>query len=266
MEKRIGNIALLALVVMSISVFAVSCAADIASDGRTVADTCKDAVTTVHLVLETKVSYQGGSDKEQHKVTSTATIIDPSGLAVTSLSDIDPTLFTSYMEQDESYSMSVDVVDLKLKLSDGTEIPADIVLRDKDLDLAFIKPKTAPEKPMTYVDLAKAGAPQMLDELIVISRLGQIANRALAAYVDRVQAVLTKPRTLYVVSGVFGLGSPTFTPDGKIVGIVVIRVDQSQDSDSTSRSMGYGDSLYVVIPASTIAKAALQAKEAAAAK
>ncbi|MEN6355757.1 MAG: trypsin-like peptidase domain-containing protein [Armatimonadota bacterium] len=266
MKKHMCNITLPCMVIIWTLALAASCAADIASDGRAVADKYKDAIVTVNLVLETKVSYQGGSDNEQQKVTSTATIIDPSGLAVTSLSDIDPTLFSSYMEHDDSFSMSADVIDLKIKLSDGTEVPADIVLRDKDLDLAFIKPKTAPKAAMTYIDLSKASTPQMLDELIVISRLGQIANRALAAYVDRVQAVLTKPRTLYVVTGIFGLGSPTFTPDGKIVGIVVVRVDQSKDNDSTSRSMGYGDSLYVVLPASTIAKAAAQAKEAAPAK
>lgn len=262
MRKLVSNITLLFLIFMGIAALTVTCAADIASDGRSVVNTYKDAIVTVHLVLETKVSYQGGSDKEQQKVTSTATIIDPSGLAVTSLSDIDPTLFSSYMEHDEGFSMSVDVIDLKLKLSDGTEVPADIVLRDKDLDLAFIKPKAAPKTPMTYVDLSKSGSPQMLDEVVVVSRLGQIANRALAAYVDRVQAVLTKPRTLYVVTGIFGLGSPTFTADGKIVGIVVVRMDQNKDSDSSSRSMGYGDSLYVVLPASTIFKAAAQAKEA----
>src|SRR2546422_4160959 len=36
---------------------------------------------------------------------------------------------------------------------DGTEIPAEIVLRDRDLDLAFIRPKTKPANPMPAVDL-----------------------------------------------------------------------------------------------------------------
>ncbi|MHB9036270.1 MAG: serine protease family protein [Armatimonadota bacterium] len=243
---------------------ATACFADIAEDGRKLAETYKDAVVTAHLVLETKVSYQGGNDKEEHKVTATATIIDPSGLSVTSLSDIDPTQFSSYMERDESFSMAVDVMDLKLKMSDGTEIPADIVLRDRDLDLAFIKPKTAPEKPLTYVDLSQAGSPQMLDQLVMISRLGQVANRALAAYVDRVQAVVTKPRTFYVVTGASGLGCPAFTADGKVAGVVVVRMDQSQERESSSmQSMGYGDALYVVLPSATVAKAAQQAKEAA---
>lgn len=243
-----------------------ACAADIAEEGRKIAEAYQDAVVTAHIVLETKVSYQGGSDKEEHKVTATATIIDPSGLAVTSLSDIDPTMFSSYMEREEGFSISVDVMDLKLKMSDGSEIPADIVLRDRDLDLAFIKTKAAPEKPMTCVDLSQAGTPQMLDDLIVISRLGRVGNRALAGYVDRVQAIVTKPRTFYVVTGVFGLGCPTFTADGKFAGIVVVRMDHSSERDSSMHSRGYGDALYVVLPSAAIAKAAQQAREAMLAK
>ncbi|MCE5313399.1 MAG: hypothetical protein ABFD49_08535 [Armatimonadota bacterium] len=253
------------LFVLSIALGA-GCFAGIEEDGRKFAETYKDAVVTVNLVLETKVSYQGGTDKEEHKVTATATVIDPSGLAVTSLADIDPTMFSSYMEQEEGFSLSVDVMDLKLKMSDGSEVPADIVLRDRDLDLAFIKPKSAPEKPFTYIDLSQAGTPQMLDQLIFVSRLGQIANRALAVYVDRVQAIVTKPRTFYVVTGVSGVGCPAFTSDGKAAGIVVVRMDQSQERDSSQQSMGYGDSLYVVLPSATIVKAAEQAKEAAPAK
>lgn len=256
------QIAVLFIIICFAAASAASFADEIAGEGRNLIETYKDAIVTADLVLETKVSYQGGSDKEQHKVTASATIIDPSGLAVTSLSEIDPTSFSPYMDRDEGFSMTVDVIDLKLKMSDGSEIPADIVLRDRDLDLAFIKVKKAPEKPFSYVDLTKASTPQVLDQLIVVSRLGKIANRTLAAYVDRIQAVITKPRTLYVVTGVLGLGSFAFTPDGKVAGLVTIRMDQNKDSDSSPNLLGYGDSLYVVLPASTIAKTAQQAMEA----
>ena len=48
---------------------------------------------------------------------------------------------------------------MKILLDDGTEVPAEIVLRDKDLDLAFIRPKAKPASPMTSVDLTKSGPP-----------------------------------------------------------------------------------------------------------
>lgn len=260
--KRIALLFVILCVTASTALFA----DDMAAEGRKIIDQYKDAIVTANLVLETKVSYQGGSDKEQHKVAATATMVDPSGLAVTSLSEIDPTSFSSYMDRDEGFNMTVDVIDLKLKMSDGTEIPADIVLRDKDLDLAFIKVKKAPEKPFTYVDLSNFSSPQVLDQLVVVSRLGKIANRSLAAYIDRIGAVITKPRTLYVVSAGLGLGCFAFTPDGKVTGLVTIRMDSAKDDDASTNIMGYGDSLFVVLPASTVAKTAKQAMEAVPAK
>ena len=40
--------------------------------------------------------------------------------------------------------METEVNDIKILLEDGAEVPAEIVLRDKDLDLAFIRPKAKP--------------------------------------------------------------------------------------------------------------------------
>ncbi|MCE5200511.1 MAG: hypothetical protein ABFD54_14100 [Armatimonadota bacterium] len=241
------------------------CWADSAEEGRKIADAHKDAVVTVALVLEGKISYQGNTEKQEHKVTTVATIIDPSGLAVASLSEIDPTA-SAPMDQMEGFSMTIDVIDAKLKMADGTEIPADIVLRDRDLDLAFIKPKQALAAPAAYVDLTQPSNPQLLDELVTLSRLGPVANRALAAEIDRVEAVITKPRTMYVICGIQGVGAPAFTIDGKAVGVVVNKSNKSDSRDDDSMSSRYSDSIYVVMPCSTIIKAAAQAAEAPAEK
>lgn len=240
-----------------------ACLADVAEDGRKIAEAHKDAAVNVQMVLEAKMSYQGESEKHENKTTATATMIDPSGLTVTSLSQIEPP-FGSGFGKESGFSMTVDVVDAKIRMADGTEIPADVVLRDKDLDLAFVKPKKALETPLPYVDLQDAASPQMLDELVIVSRLGPAASRALAADLTRVEAVVTKPRTFYVLCDALVPGCMAFALDGKPVGLVIMRTYQgdSQGGDGMSGPMG-SDTLSAVLPCSTVLKAAQQAKESA---
>lgn len=248
---------IIASVVCATLLLSVGCFAQVEVDARKVADSYKDAVVTVQIVVNIKESYNGKSDSREQKHTTTATIIDPSGLAVTSLSEISPDSYLDESDRSSGYSMSVETKDLRIKTADGTEIPADIVLRDKDLDLAFIRPKTKPEKPLPFVDLASASTPQVLDQVVVLSRLGQAANRSAAARLDRVESVLTKPRTLYILNNVHDeLGIPAFTLDGKCVGVLVLRYAMAASRDESS------DSYLAVIPCATLANAAVQAKEA----
>lgn len=248
---------LAALFVSSVASFAV-----VAEDARKIAETNKDAVVTVSLVIETTYTYDGESSKREGKMTATGTVIDPSGLVVTSLTAINPSdMFSRYMEEDDDYKITTRVVDVKIRTSEGTEIPGDVVLRDRDLDLGFIKPKKAPAAPMAFVDLSQAANPAMMDELVLLNRLGQVGSRALAGCVDRVQAVVTKPRTFYVISGTTsGIGFPAFVADGKPAGILTMRMSQSRDDDESS--LGMDNVLAVVLPCSTVQKAAEQAKAA----
>ncbi len=233
------------------------------SDARKIAQARKDAVVTVQVVVEADVSYEGRSEKEQRKVSAAATIIDPSGLAVTALSEIDPTPTPDQSGDDAGpgFSFTTNVVDARIKTEDGGEIPADVVLRDRDLDLAFIKPRKPAAPPTSYIDLSETASPQLLDELVVLSRLGPEAGRSLSACLDRVEAVVTKPRAFYVVSQSACRGCPAFTLDGKVAGIVVARISPYTERGMDS-AMDNTPDLSIVLPCSTVSKAAMQAKQA----
>src|SRR2546422_5707095 len=123
---------------------------------------------------------------------------------------------------------------------DGAEIPAEIVLRDKDLDLAFIRPKTKPASPMPAVDLNKSVPAKVLDQVITLNRLGRAAGRAHSASVERISAVVQKPRTFYIPDSTMtttGLGSPAFTPDGTLVGLVVMRTISGKGGGQSMNNM-----------------------------
>ena len=249
------------VLVLAVLATLVSCCAANAAAGldttREIVQANEAAVVTVELVLESEMSYKGESHKEERETSGTAVVIDESGLAVTSLSQIDPTsLEDFYGERD--FSINVRVVDAKIKQGDGTETPAQVVLRDRDLDLAFIKPKSAPDKPFQAIDLENSVTPHLLDELVTISRLGSHAGRCVAAELERVQAVIEKPRRLYVVEGALGLGCPAFTHDGKVAGVTVLRCPKK--GDATSFNM-FSNMMCVVVPTETLQRAAKQAME-----
>lgn len=241
--------------------------------GRSILSKYQDAVLTVKLVIKQGMTVAGrDTNKTESKSEATGTVIDPSGLTVISLTDTDPGDLLGDMmgggdDEDMKFKMESEVTDVKLILPDATEVPAKIVLRDKDLDLAFIRPVSKLAKPLTFVDLAADSKPKILDELIVLNRLGKVANRAPAVSLDRVESMIEKPRTFYVPgrgasSG--GLGSPVFTYDGKLVGLQLLRsIKMEGRPDFTSMLSGLGGLgiIPVILPASDIAEAAKQAPE-----
>jgi S1-C subfamily serine protease len=249
--------------VLGLAGSAAACRADqLAEKGRDIFNQNQHAVVTVQVVL--KVSYPGAGKSSENRQEITGTVVDPSGLTVLALSAADPSEMYQRMlaEQGSQNKLDIEVTDLKILLDDGTELPAEIVLRDKDLDLAFIRPKTKPVSPMTAVDLSKSAPAQLLDEVITLNRLNSAAGRAYAASVERISAVIQKPRTFYIPDSTMTsttLGSPAFALDGKVVGLLVMRAVNSKGGGGRS----YRENMTsIILPAEDVLKGAKQAPEA----
>jgi len=258
-----GTAAVTAALLAATAVVAASAApADEAANGRQIAAKFGDAVVRVQLVLKVGMSYPGSSspEKQERKLEALGTVVDPSGLTVISYSMISPG--ESYPGSDE-FKISSEVADVKIRLADGKEIPAKVVLRDKDLDLAFIRPAKKPDTPMSALDLRDSAKPDVLDRLIVLERLGKVANRTLTVCRAYVEGVVDKPRRFYVIGpGCAGtVGSPVLTEDGKAVGLLLIR--STPGGSGGSRGWDDMDMAPVVVPAEDIAAAAAQAPEKA---
>ena len=167
---------------------------EVAQKGREIFEKNQHSVVTVSEVL--KMSGSGRSNEQKQDLTGT--VVDPSGLTVVALSMADPgELYQRMLGDDYSRHIDTEVADLKILMEDGSEVPAEIVLRDKDLDLAFIRPKSKVATPMAAVDLNKASTAQILDQVITLNRLNSAAGKAYAAAVERSTAVIQKPRTFY---------------------------------------------------------------------
>jgi hypothetical protein len=166
-----------------------------------------------------------------------------------------------YRRVSQEYKVQTEVSDIKMLLDDGTELPAEIVLRDNDLDLAFLRPKTKPASPMTAVDLSKSGPAQVLDEVVTLNRLNKAASRAYAASIEHIAAVIQKPRTFYIPDATMSatsLGCPAFLPDGRILGVFVIRAVSSEGEGTSNYRQNLTS---IILPAEDILKGAKQAPD-----
>jgi len=229
---------------------------DSADRGRALLGKWRSSIITVQMV--TAVSMGQGSQKMEEKGEATGTVIDPSGLVVLSLTSSDPSSAFEGMMPD-GFSMETEVTDVKIRLPDGDELPAEIVLRDKDLDLVFVRPNEKPGEPLQAVDLADSARLRVLDEVVILNRLGSLANWTTSAKLERVQAVVGKPRTYYVLGEEIALGAPVFALDGKIVGIMTLRTAVGRPSmGGLLRGMSGLGMMPVVLPAEDIAEVAEQ--------
>lgn len=241
---------------------------DIALQAREVKTKFENSVVIVKLVIKQKMTMHGkefGNTETPSEIIGT--IIDPSGLIVVSLMATEPSTLLNKLSENNAMQMpdvkwESEISDIKIHLNDGQEIPGKIVLRDKDLDLAFIQ---ASEKisALPSININDTTQLQPLDQVVILSRFGKIASWASSIELGRIEAVIEKPRLFYIISGASGLGVPALSLDGKCIGILVFRTVQSNTGIMGSMFSGAGASGFmpVILPASDISETAKQLLE-----
>ena len=223
----------------------------------------QDSVVWISVVAKISLQAEGGKeavnipDREQKNETL-GTFIDATGLVVTALSSIDPSREYNGREvrtRDGTIKIEANVVlkEVRVTMPDGTEIPADVVMRDVDLDLAFLRIKSGAKeaKGLSFkpVDLKNAASVNVSDDVVTISRNDEVLNRVASVARGQIVSVTKKPREFLRATGA-SLGCPTFTPDGKLVGLAVNRTLRGKSSQT------------VIIPAADVLEIAEQARAA----
>ncbi|MFN3409524.1 MAG: trypsin-like peptidase domain-containing protein [Limisphaerales bacterium] len=238
-----------------------STASELSAAARKIHAAHEDSVIWISAVAKTSFASEGRDSgrnlpDQENKLEALGTIIDSSGLVVAALSSIDPGRIIN-ARQSSAGNQRVDassvLKDVKVIMPDGTEIPAEVVMKDTDLDLAFIRIKTDSREArgVTFkaVDLKDSAKGELLDEVVTVARVDEVFNRVSFVATGEINMLTRKPRE-FLRSGNAVSGCPTFLTNGKLLGITAGRF-----------SKGRGP-VPAIIPAADVLEIAEQAKAA----
>ena len=197
-----------------------------------------DCVTWVSVTVRVELSAGGRSmPPQEQKLEALGTIIAEDGLTVLSLNKVDPTANILSRIRSPGASVNVNYTEVMILMQDGTEVPAKLLLKDSDLDLAFVLP--IEERKNEFKDVVFSRVPKqaneddlpvILDEVVSIGKLRKTLYRQSTLRRGWVNAVIEKPRTYFVIENT-SPGTPVFNSMGNWLGVVVYKMVSGRPSE-----------------------------------
>lgn len=217
--------------------------------GRNLVKRYADAIVSVEMVVVVKIGGDRGSQSREVKLEANGTVISPGGLTVTSLALIDPRARSGGGRGGGGDAPETEFKEVKLRLADNSEVPARVVLKDADLDLAFIAPESetaAGGRQFPYVKLEEAAEATVLGTYFEVTRVPKTLQRVPIVQMSTVVGIIEKPRRFILVSEQT-VGCPVFDEQGRVLGLSLVY------------SSGGRQVSPVVLPAADVADMAKQA-------
>lgn len=251
---------LLSLALMISAPLAMAADGPLKEKALAVAEAHRDSVLFLTAVTEVEMTAgDAPARKEERKVETLATVISKDGLVVAPLSTLDPAMAidgrtVNGPQGPMKISAKGTTKEVKLLMPDGSEHAAKVTFKDPDLDLAFVRLENADGLDLKPVGLEESAEMGMLDDVIVLGRLGKALNRQPVVMTSEVISVISKPRVFGKI-GAQSLGMPVFNGEGKFVGLGINRFNTA-GADSGQGPMPSN----VVLPAADLIESAGQAK------
>lgn len=212
------------------------------------------ALITVKFLLRMESQY----GKRESESEITGIVIEPGGLVLCANSKLGaPRRFGS-----------VTPTDIKILIGEDVEgLPAKVLARDTELDLAWVQLKEPPAKPLAYIDMKSSLTPGIGDKLFALRRMAKFFDRAPIVSHGHCSGQTKKPRELLVPSGLsLEAGQPIFSGSGALVGFVVLQLPEDEEIEANPMaflSMGRDIGGGLILPAAQVVKATERAKLAA---
>ena len=235
------------------------------------------AIVSIKFVLKVNMGAMFGGGQEQESESEVnGVLIDAKGLVLCSNTQLAG--FVGMMKQfmgEMGSQMTATPTDIKVLVGDDAEgKEAEIIARDTELDLAWVRIKNPGEAPFPFVDFSQSASAKVGEEVYAVRRLGKFFARSTVAAEGRIAGTTTKPRDLTIPTGNIGTayGMPVFGAGGKPIGVVVMQVPESEGSDGNPMAMlgrmsGMQDMMNgFILPAAEVVKATKRALETAASK
>jgi len=213
-----------------------------------------DSVTWVSATVRIEISAGGRSfPPSERKLEALGTVLGEDGLIVLSLNEVDPSDSIQARMRTPG-DINVNYTEVLILLPDGSEVPANFLLKDEDLDLAFIRPIQEASAPQATSFQKVDYSPDMiteleaLDEVVSLGKLGRNLYRKSTLQRGWVNAVITKPRDYLVIENVTP-GTPVFDRSGQWIGITAFRKERGKPSG------------VITVPAKDVMEIASQVRE-----
>lgn len=237
--------------------------------GKVLVKKSGDALVTVQFVLKAEGAGEGGGDMEG-EVECYGLLIDPNGLIVCSNSKLGGmSASVSQMLSAMGQNITAEPREIKIVVGqDGDEIPAELIARDGELDLAWLRMKTPPPADTPTVDLSQPAQPHLGQDLVALARAGRFLGRPALSVRTQLGGRVKKPRDMLLCTMRFNEpGVPVFA-DGRLLGLTVLQVPDADGGGDMNMAMGRLMSEIqavgmLVLPTETIAKATTKALEEA---
>jgi hypothetical protein len=227
------------------------------------------ALVTLKFVLKVSGPMVDGEEESETEVTGV--MIDPKGVVLCSNTQLAGFVgMIKKMMGPMGSQINATPTDLKVLVGDDTEgKEAELIARDTELDIAWVKIKEPGDKPYDHIDLAKSAKLEVGQPIAIVRRMGKFFNRATVVTESRIGGTTSKPRTLYIPSSTMGmtLGLPVFSATGELLGVMVSQTPESDEGDFNPLAMlsmlsDMQDSMTgLILPATDVARATTRALE-----
>jgi hypothetical protein len=202
----------------------------------------------------------GGQDQEQEQVTN-GVMIDPSGIIVCSNFEIGGN--TELLRALSGVEMTITQSDVRVLIGDDTEgVPATIVARDSELDLAWLKIDEQDEAGYTFLDITSGADIKTGSRVYSVTRTSEYFGRAAIITEGRIAAEIMMPRRMLVPDNSLNAehGIPVLSEDRGFAGLVVLYAPDPEDLDLVEDPSEMVGSF--ILPASEVLDATIRAREA----
>jgi hypothetical protein len=211
-----------------------------------IVSTITPALVTIKYTM--KIATQGGERERPREVSGV--MIQADGLVLASNIVLNP-----YSTGGGGQDVTATPSDFKVLVGEDTEgVTARLIATDKELDLAWIKIDQPASGGYKALDLSATSAPALGDTIVCVDRMGKLVDRAPKITVGRAAGTASKPRKLYMADALDAYpGTPAFTLDGKLVGLVSFQLPDGEPDESVMndlRRLGP-----VVLPAENVSSA-----------
>lgn len=216
--KKVILISFLMFILLSMNIYSQTASQD--EIYRSVLDKNSDCVVNITYILNMKVEMGQGASNRQEKDETCGIVLSQDGLILVNNSQISGGAEISMIMKTNSDQFDIKPTDFKVVLPDGSELPAKLLVKDSDLDIAFLKITDLKGKTLKPIDIDKAKEIKIGEEILGITRYGKSLHFAPRFHIFTINAILDFPRLMYDIDGSSPfLGMPAFSEDGKFIGM-----------------------------------------------